>query len=298
MAKFQYTKGSTSVAFLGMVVFLVALSVVLVSGAGYAPSSYSGNNLGQTGSSQIIVTDAVEPTGAQNLQLRTFRMITIPPSPTPAEAHACQSNHFNTESQILVGSDPGPNGTIGRGGKIRVWVVDEGAPFVAPGATADPTTGAVTNPGLTSAKDTRNGANYSWSPAVYLTKLDGPNGNPFPDGSYSGDAEHGGVPNFPDFIKGAYNNGTSRSRNDPIVQGAPIDEDKTTGYWAFENGPDYIGQTPQDIHDLESYPAQFEWLVDKLTLGGQPLTAGNYRAQFVIHDGDKEIGIDCFNITL
>lgn len=293
MAKFQMNKGSTSIAFLGMVVFLVALSVVLVSGAGYNPATYNNGGINttppQNGSSQIIVTQPLPP-GYQNLQLRTFGMITIAPSPTPAAEHGCQGAQHNTESEILVGSDPAPNGTVGAGGKIRVWVVDEGRPHIANGEQVDTLTdGHVISPGDRAQKDvgTDGDGKYIWAPSIYVTKLPA---EPLTNGYYAGDAENNGTPYFPHFIKGQFNNSPKPGRiTSAMAQSIPVDPD----YTYFENGPDRMGKPAKPITDLEDFPAEYIWDVNQMGL-----TAGSYRAEFVIHDGDRNIGIDCFTISL
>jgi hypothetical protein len=291
MARFAVAKGSTSVAFLGMVVFLIALSVVLVSGVGYNPSDYNTGGVNvtqtQTGSSQIIVTETPAP-GYSNLQYRTFGLITVPPSPSPAASHGCQGAQYNTESEILVGSDPAPNGTIGSGGKIRVWVVDEGAPHIAAGEVVDTTTdGHIITPGDRAQRDVGTDGNgqYIWAPSLYITSS---GESPLANGFYSGDAENNGKPYFPNFIKGVFNNSPKPSRNSGVT-GVDIDPD----YTYFENGPDRLNKPAKPITDLEDYPAEYIWDVNSLGLA-----PGSYRAEFVIHDGDRNIAIDCFIVSI
>jgi hypothetical protein len=300
MPKLRFNSGSTSVAFLGMVVFLIALSIVLVSGVGYVPSSYNNDGSGatpiQTGSSQIIVTQTPPP-GIQNLQLRTFGMITIAPSPTPHAEHGCtQKDTFNDETIILLGSAPGPGGSVGRGGQVRVWVVDERAPKVAAGETLT-ATGQTVHSAQVGAS---SGGPYIWEPSIYLTKMPATPVRTLGSGReiFAGDAENGGTPNYPDFIKGEYSNDPS-SDSVRIAAPQPIDQD----YRLFENGPDYQSRPPvEPIPDLSQkdwkYAAEYIWDVDNLKLGGIPLSPGSYRAQFVIHDGDDNMGIDCTTITI
>jgi len=71
------------------------------------------------------------------------------PLPT---GHICSNNPFSDESEIFVGTDPAPGQVAKSGGKIRVWVNDEGAPKIAPGEKVDPATGQIT-PGDRSATD-------------------------------------------------------------------------------------------------------------------------------------------------
>lgn len=306
MAKLQFNRGSTSVAFLGMVVFLIALSIVLVSGAGYDPASYNNGEASPApdSKSQIIVETPV-PAGQQNLQLRTFGMITVAPSPTPAALHGCtQKDSFNDETIILLGSDPFPGGSIGKGKQVRLWVVDERAPKVAAGETLDATGKTIHGPQV----GAKSGGPYPyiWEPSIYLTELPASPIKTLSTGRdlYMGDAENNGVPNYPDYIKGEYNNDPS---SDSLILTAPqpIDPD----YHLFENGPDYQGKpaiTPIPAADKSEprtrdwkYAAEYLWNVDNLQYNGAPLAAGkSYRAQIVVHDGDDNMGIDCITVSI
>src|SRR5579859_4737951 len=72
-----------------------------------------------------------DPSGKESLQLKTIGFVSVTPPPTTVSNVDCQKN-FNTEDKILVGSDPAPGGTA-NGGILRIWVNDEGAPYVATG---------------------------------------------------------------------------------------------------------------------------------------------------------------------
>jgi hypothetical protein len=99
----------------------------------------------------------------------------------------CTDKTVNNEPEILAAYSP-PNGSmIPESGQIRVWVNDEGAPFIAPNEQLDPTTGAIAVPGDRTAKAPDG---YLWEPALYIAPAT---------------AERGGTPHFPQFIKGNYN---------------------------------------------------------------------------------------------
>src|SRR5664279_680662 len=84
--------------------------------------------------------------------------------------HRCPGPKSNSENQILVGSDPAPGGTVLAGGKIRVWVSDEEAPYIAPGEVADPSSGQITTKGdrTSTDVDTDGEGKYLWEPTIYI----------------------------------------------------------------------------------------------------------------------------------
>lgn len=99
----------------------------------------------------------------------------------------CSNDKINNEPEILVAYAPSDGQSVGQTGQIKVWVNDEGAPFISPNEVLDPDTGAITTPGDRTAKAPDG---YLWEPALYIA----------PD-----TAENGGTPHFPQLIKGWYN---------------------------------------------------------------------------------------------
>ncbi len=157
----------------------------------------------------------------------TFDMvqISIPPD---AAGGLCEEGGANNEPEILVGFSPAAGETVGAGGQIKVWVNDEGAPFIALNEQVDPVTGQVTTPGDRTGKA---GDGYLWEPALYILPQT---------------AEAGGTPHFPSIIKGEYNN-KPPSKGKGIV-GAAIDP------------------MPPGASKSEKYLAEFIWDVNSLGL--------------------------------
>ncbi len=173
---------------------------------------------------------------------------------TPPMPALCMAGGVNNEPEILVGYAPANGQTVGAGGQVKVWVNDEGAPIIAPGEKIDPTTGAILLPGDRTAKAPDG---FLWEPALYIAPQT---------------AENGGTPHFPDFIRGDYNNTTT----------------KGAGTHAGGMEPPPAGSVL-----VEKYTAEMVWNVDALGLA-----VGTYIAEFVIHDGDRDRGVGCVTITI
>ena len=264
----------------------VLFILLLVSAAGFL---FMGGKLpeesGPENGMQVIpITNTPEPS-KRNLQLYTFGFTTA--APTQPIVTNCTDNPSDTEREILVGYDPAPGTSAINGGKIRVFVTDEGAPKVAQGTTID-ASGTVTNHGDTTARDsgTNGNGNWTWNPAIYID----PPG--LANGTFCTSESTCGLPHFPDMIKGDYNPNSGGGRGGG-ASGPAVDAD----YKTFENGPDYKGKTPLTLPDKSNsdtaYFAEFIWNTSSLGL-----TSGNHIAQFVIHDGDTNIGVDCLNIVI
>ncbi len=120
--------------------------------------------------------------------------------PTVMMPALCMEGGVNNEPEILVGYAPANGQTVGADGQIKVWINDEGAPFVSPGEVIDQVTGKITVPGDRTAKAPDG---YLWEPALYIAPQT---------------AENGGTPHFPSYIKGWYNN-TLKKGGGVLVQG-------------------------------------------------------------------------------
>ncbi|HYQ01877.1 MAG TPA: hypothetical protein VER96_24560 [Polyangiaceae bacterium] len=99
----------------------------------------------------------------------------------------CSDPAINNEPEILVAHSPANGETVSEDGQIKVWINDEGAPFISPNETLDPDTGAVLTPGDRAAQAPDG---YLWEPALYIAPAT---------------AESGGTPHFPQMVKGWYN---------------------------------------------------------------------------------------------
>jgi hypothetical protein len=246
----------------GVLALLIVLAITAVGGL---PSDSFSNS----GTLVKVVTPTQSPTYS-TLQLQTFGYVTIAPTPTPAPSEGlCKEGGSNDEPWILAGYSPSLGQTVGSTGQIKVWVNDELAPFIAPGQQVNTTTGAVVpNTGNLTAKSPDN---YLWEPALYIA----PN-----------TVESGGAPHFPDFIKGTYNNnppssgqGTQGATADPTPVGTVPTQSQLQGRF----GSSYGG----------NFTAEYIWNVSSLGL-----STGSYQAEFVIHDGDVNMGVGCVSIQI
>jgi|GEM_PF-1176990 len=173
--------------------------------------------------------------------------------PCDPQPGLCTPGGANNEPEILAGYLPGDNQTVGATGQVKVWVTDEWPEFIAPGEQLDTATGKITTPGDRVAKRPDG---YLQEPALYFA--------PF--------AEGGAPPHFPQYVKGDYNNTTTKGT---VLKSAPI-------------------ETPPPGTNL-SHKYNTEVIWDVTALG---LAPGTYVAEFVIHDGDKDLGVGCVTIVI
>jgi hypothetical protein len=288
-----YKKGVANTGTIFIVLFLLVIitSAFMMIG-GQLPGMRASNPSGQ----QIIIITPTPQEKKDSLQLLTFYGITPTPLPTsaPSTTHGCQGAQFNTEPEILVGSDPGPGGTANTAGTIRVWVNDEGAPYIAPNEVVDAATGNITTPGDRTAVDTGTDGdgNYLWEPTLYVIPADTTAVN----NTFCNAKTSGCTPHFPNIIKGQYSTADTYSSSSHF--GLSIGSEKTSvavdDYTNFENGPNYLSTSPIPMGQLyEEFTDEYIWNVSSLGL-----QAGTYQAQFVIHDGDRNLAIDCLNIKI
>jgi hypothetical protein len=99
---------------------------------------------------------------------------------------------------------------------------------------------------------------YLWEPALYIS----------PES-----AETGGTPHFPTAIKGRYNNQPGTKGAGTLVAG--------------------MDPPPPGSSTPAQYTAEDIWDVSSLGLA-----PGNYIAEFVIHDGDRDRGVGCVSIQI
>jgi hypothetical protein len=302
--KLVNNQGMTGYGSLFVMALVILMSVVAFQMiGGTLPTTY---NPSPSGAPVMIITPTPEKTH-YDLQLLTLNGVTLTPTPPPSAAgtaSACSSVSTNTESMILVGSDPGPNQAASASSNIRVWVTDEGAPKVSVGELVNQSSGQVTR-GKTSVLDSNSDGNgqYSWEPTLYI----------YPASStlFNCNATIASCkPHYPDIIKGVVDNQPSNSSfgglggND--IAGPQIDAD----YTKYENGPgttaggggSFFGSGSSNTCGglqsatgsvLLTCTSEYIWTVSALGL-----TAGTYDAQYVIHDGDRNIGIGCVTITI
>ena len=245
-------KGSIGSFFVfGVLALLMVLGITAVGGL--PPQSYP-----DSGQEVIPVT----PTPGANyntLQLKTFEYITIAPTTVPSKNSLCNNRSVNTEPQILSAYSPAPGQSVGNTGQIKVWVADEGAPFISLGEALN-TDGTIKTPGQ------RTGTapdGYLWEPALYIGTL----------------AENNGTPHFPDIIKGTVSNSPPTGKQQ--IKGPAMDDLPA-------------GSSPAGCMGFPiCYQAEYIWNVSSLGL-----TTGDYSAEFVIHDGDRNRGVGCVSINI
>ncbi len=274
--KLRRKKASIGRGAIGSGMMFVMILVLIAGAIGY---TLIGGQLPQLdnnkiGNTVVVVTPSAK-TAQKNLQLYTFLGLTITPTIPPGNTTGCSKSDFNTEDEILVGSDPAPGTSTSS--KIRVWVTDEAPNRIAPNEVVSPSTGEITTIGDRNAKDTDTDGegNYLWEPTIYVAPAIGaPPTKPFCN------AKMGScTPYFPNIIKGEYNSDPEKSSSK--TKGPAIDAD-----WInFKNGP--------GAGDLLEHSSEYIW--DVTTFG---LAPGTYWAQFVIHDGDDNLGISCITIQI
>lgn len=226
--------------------------------------------------------DNQEQDSKDSLQLKTLKFKTVP------VGNDCNTNQLQSirESNIAWALSPGPDESVGAGGKIKLWYTDEHPLTLGKGDVSpyDPSSHIVNpNVGDESARDVNN---FPFFPALFITDV---TSNP---SDTSGDAENGGTPHKPDEIwgtwkpAGAYT--TASPNNHVLPSGA--DPFPTEPNLKFKDGSIISVPTGQ------AHGSEIIWLVDNLGL-----TSGHtYRVQFIIHDGDFEgdIGEGCTTIKL
>jgi hypothetical protein len=274
-------KGSIGNFFVyGVLALLIVLGITAVGGLPERLSPNSGEN--------VLAVTPTKSANYSNLQLKWFGYITLTPSPTPVVTHSCQRSQgvlLNTETEILQGSDPGPGGGVNND-IIRVWAKDENPPWISPNEKVDSTTGLV-SPGDRLAVDTPTDGkgNFFWEPSLYIVPLSQPlNANHV----YCDTHTPGCSAIYPIFIKGDYNT-ADRFKGGSFAgdyKGPPVDSDAN-----YLNGPDPNGGNPNGNRD-DKYLGEYIWNISSLNLA-----SGSYIAQFVVHDGDTNLAVDCFTIT-
>jgi hypothetical protein len=207
--------------------------VAILGAMGFVGFALVGGGIPETRPNQLnspVIILTPKPNKAQdNLQLQTFGYIT--PIPTPAVAASlCQNGNINNEPEILVyPNEKTTTVTVPSGGQVKVWVNDEGAPFISQNEQVDLSTGRIITPGD---RTTKAPDNYLWEPALYISPET---------------AESGGQPHFPNAIKGQFS-------NTPGIKSPGI------------KGPAYDPLPAGAIALAEDYTAEFIWDVSSLAL--------------------------------
>ncbi len=180
------------------------------------------------------------------LQLYNFAGATI----TPPITSLCQKGGANVHPEALIAYSPEQAGAVSSNGQISLWVSDTKPPYIAPDEQIARGSGAVIQHGNLTA---RAPDNYLLEPQLYI----------FP---YT--ISRNGTPYFPDFVKGAYNNGV------PLVS----------------YNTDIL---PAYALPKSNYTVEFVWNVKHIGL-----TDGSYSIEFVAHDGHQKLGVKCMSLRV
>lgn len=237
----------------GVLALLIVVGVTAVGGL--PPDSFP-----ETGQ-QVIAVSPTQGANHDTLQLKTFGYVTIAPTPVPSSNSLCNDKSVNTEPEILSAYSPASGQSVGNDGQIKVWVSDEGAPFISLGEIISPTDGSITTPG-NRGQTAPDG--YLWEPALYVDQL----------------AENSGGAHFPNIIKGT------------VSDNPPVGKQQESGP-AIDPLP--AGSSPSGCKGFGSFCYEAEYIWNVSSLG---LSAGEHDAEFVIHDGDRDRGVGCVTINI
>ncbi len=270
-----------------------------------AQTTASTSTTTQTSSSQIIVTQEV-PGAKDNLQLRTFTIITVAPTPPPpiiAGLVSCNSNTSIPSIEHGVFKTFSPSIAY-PGDSIKVWFADEKTPqvgvhqirvntptgLVVKNYPVSPLNGvpSVAIPPLV-------GAGYSdpdpkWRgtdvygipiyPAMFITDITtDPN-------SKSGDWENGGTTALPPHA--LFGTWTTTVKNVDAAGKVTLDVGPAApskNGWNLGPGSDPV--PPYHVgNDDTDYGAEARWDVNTLVSQGYMQSGHTYRVEFIVHDGD------------
>lgn len=245
---------------------ITMIFIIAVIALGAVLAGFSNKSPKLSDSDDLYTPEAPTPGEEKKvLQLNTLKFKKI------EQENACQASRFNREADIFVGSDPTPGGVASVGGRIRVWIDDGNGGSVVPGEVIDRNTGQVITPGDRLARGRTTG--YLIEPALYITPLTAPD----QPGPFAGDAENGGKPYFPTAVRGE------------VVYG----DHNSTDFLPLPPIESPVGFDVRARRSHGGHIAQFIWDVNSLGL-----SPGFYRAQFVVHDGDGDLAINCITIQI
>jgi hypothetical protein len=253
-------KGNVLIPFLFIV---VAFGVLLTSGAMVNISPTNPNE-------KYIYDGTVGDSRKGNLQLNTLKFKIQQP-----DTFDCNSGALigSNEPIILWAIDPPPGTPVGREGSVKAFYQDE-FPLTLGSGDITPNTSSqdhVVNPKI--GDETARDANgFPFYPALFFSDITNDPTN------RSGDAQNGGTPHKPDEVFGAWKPlGTGGYSTTPNNFDLGPDADP----YPAEPNVKFKGQ-PSIVHG--SFGAEIVWNVENLGLE----EGHTYRAQFILHDGDRE----------
>lgn len=228
---------------------------------------------------KLVDSQIASQSAKHTLQMSTLKFVSAPQKCDPGK-------NLGGEAGIIYAFSPEPGGIAAANGQIKVWYTDEwpvtlGKESDGFAVTPQNSEKKIANPqvGDLSAKDT---SGFPYYPAIFLTDVTDDESNK------SGDAQNGGTGYPPSLVYGCWK---------PLGSMPPVQSNDCS----LPSEADQFSSIPQKNlanlgHTEQGYQAELIWNVNDLHL-----TPGRiYRAQFVIHDGDREgdIGLGCANIQL
>lgn len=284
------------------ILLTVAIGALLTGGVAV-------NQQGPVTGEPVAINIPLVTKAQNNLQLYTFIGATYTPTPLPTVQPTKSSSpvmadcgHIITqtrEPQILYAYELSSSAASGNQTAVKVWYDDEWPLTLGSGSVSqmkvqpgDHITGP--NVGDQTARDP---SNLPYFPALFLTDI---TTNPQ---DQSGDAESGGTPILPDDVYGAWKPlgaperlGTNDCNGTYLAGGDALP--------ANPNGPQGVGAAfsgPWNRGVDTTCTAEIIWKIPNLKLKSQPLVSGHiYRAEFIIHDGDRDgdVGEACVTINM
>jgi hypothetical protein len=185
------------------------------------------------------------------LQLYNFTGATI----TPPVTSLCKKGSANVHPEALIAFTPSQASAVSTGGQISLWVSDTKPPYIAPNELVVNSTGAIAVPGdvLSTTSPGYISDGYLFEPQLYI----------FPQ-----TLEKGGKYYFPDYVRGAYFNGTPEVSDNTDV-------------------------LPPDSLPTSSQTAEYLWNVQSIGL-----TDGDYNIEYVAHGGHGNLGVKCVSLRV
>lgn len=300
-------RGEVADGALYVVVILVVIGSAGFLFSGSLPSPRTPKTIGQ----QVMVLSPSPQNARSNLQLYTFNGVPVTPTSSPVaiapsgSLEDCGNNlAFTSEPQTLYAYNVGASAASGNQLALKVFYSDEW-PLTLGSGTVSPMnqqpSDHVSNPNVGDTSQ-RDSAGLPYFPSVFLTDVTS-NAK-----DNSGDAEKGGTPQKPNDVYGAWK---ALGMSDPLTMGSGNGNTIASGadpMPSTPNGPGYMaggifGGTGMNFGGSSAleWTAEIIWNVSGLQAKGQPLQSGHtYRAEVVLHDGDKDgdIGEACANIKV
>ncbi len=265
----------------------VTLLIVILIAFGFLLSGGLMALLDQTpaNASHYVLVDPPTIRSFKTLQLATLNFLYTAPTTI-----CIPGTDFGDEPNILYAFSPSCNETVSTAnGLIKVWYTDEHALTMGknPGVSPWTNTRTIAYPNVGD-KTARDSNGFPYYPSLFLTDItEDPT-------STAGDAQNGGTGIAPSLVYGSWKAlGESNPRDSNInFNTLPAAADPLASVPI-----QYINTNTGSRGTEKGFQAEIIWKVSDLPA---LIPGRSYRAQFVIHDGDREgdIGLGCTTILL